>query len=143
MTLILCICSFAISLSLRIAGHGLDSWLFWIIFVCYITTCIIAMIREYQLLNAAEIAKRKERRKIHRANTRRTKRIKKQLRACRKKKGKTQESEFIVDIKKKVADEFDLPLWVLENAVTGMEETKGKENNARIYREGTNKEAIR
>ena len=54
MTIVLCICSFILSWALQIAGHSLDSWLFWVVLACYITALICALIREQTLLKRIE-----------------------------------------------------------------------------------------
>ena len=54
MTIVLCICSFILSLALGIAGHGLDSWVFWVVLACYITALVCALIREQTLLKRIE-----------------------------------------------------------------------------------------
>ena len=121
LTIIMAVCSFLISFSLLHAGHGLDSWLFWIIFVCYITVCVVAMIREYQLLNAAEIARRKAQRKRDRA-------VKRELKKFHvgdvgfpfdrlKLRGKLNsiEKEFQEEVRKTVIEEFDLPKGFYNN----------------------------
>lgn len=54
MTIVLCICSFILSLALGIAGHSLDSWLFWVVLACYITALVCALIMEKTLLKRIE-----------------------------------------------------------------------------------------
>ena len=64
MTLILCLCSFTLSFSLAIAGHGLESWLFWVVLACYITPCTCALIREQKLYKSyKELTERIEKKK--------------------------------------------------------------------------------
>lgn len=51
MYLILCVCTTIVSIALGIAGYSIDHWLFWVVFVCHLTICISACIKDYKQLN--------------------------------------------------------------------------------------------
>lgn len=44
MSIVIFICSLVLSFSLTKEGYGYDSWLFWIVLVCYSTACVVSFI---------------------------------------------------------------------------------------------------
>ena len=81
MSRIIFLCSFILSFSLIKAGYSYDSWLFWIVVVCYSTACICALKKGLKI--AAKSRTKKEQRKNRRAEKRMIKKIKrKNLNPC-------------------------------------------------------------